>query len=269
MMKNKLPKLMALDLDGTVVDDSGRPTPRVKRAIENLKSNGVQIVFVTGRPPRWMYQISESFDSGIAIIANGALLYDLKKQNIVESRLLDIENQIEIVKRLRTLNNIPAFAREWIDGFNREKNYIPRWDDGIDPVGVEKIEETIQDAVYKMLVQSKTPKTSPDIFLEEINSKISDLAEVTYCNLGVSLVEISRKGANKKNALEDFASKLGINQNEVFAIGDNINDFEMLKWAGQSWVMASGHPNGSQFATKIAPEFENDGVAQVIEELLR
>lgn len=261
------PALIALDLDGTVVNEDGVASFRNIQAIEKMQELGSKIVFVTGRPPRWMSQISDQFNNGHAIIANGALLYDLATNQTYPLEVITEETQQTIISKIRNAGNKVAFALEGINFYSREKDYIPRWDDGNDPIGVFKIEESIKAPAYKILAQSKVADISADDFLSEIRHTLGRTASATYCNTGVSLVEISAIKANKAHGLSEYAKKYNISNSNVYAFGDNVNDFEMLAWSKHSWIMESGHPDGVKFAKYVAPGFEHDGLAQILETL--
>ena len=112
---------------------------------------GIEIFFVTGRPPRWMPEIKEAFGIGKAICGNGAMLYDLQNDKVLEQWLMDAEDILESVKRLRAAIPQISFAVESHNYFHREKIYIPRWDVGLDNIGVERIEEVITSPSLKLL----------------------------------------------------------------------------------------------------------------------
>ena len=76
------PKLIATDLDGTIVQHSGVITDRTKAAFDSANNLGIEIFFVTGRPPRWMPEIKATFDYGKAICGNGAMLWDLHEEKV-------------------------------------------------------------------------------------------------------------------------------------------------------------------------------------------
>ena len=264
-MRLPLPKLIAIDLDGTILDDSGKASDRTISALKMLEDASVEVVFVTGRPPRWMFQVSEQFKSGKAIIANGAMIYDLSSSKIEREWLISVGDQAEIFRRIRNSTQEVNMAIEWGENFVREKSYMPRWDDGNDPEGCQLIEDKAVQDVYKILIQNKDPRYKPDLMLEEISSLVVDIAETTYCNLGVPLIEISRKGVNKGTALAAYAMQIGIDASNTWCFGDNVNDFPMLAWASESWIMENGHPEGRKIAKYVAPSFLDDGVAQVLE----
>ena len=74
----KRPKLIATDLDGTIVPHYGKISDRTKAAFTAAHELGIEIFYVTGRPPRWMVEIAETFSFGKGILGNGALYYDIQ-----------------------------------------------------------------------------------------------------------------------------------------------------------------------------------------------
>ena len=81
------------------------------------------------------------------------------------------------------------------------------------------------------------------------------------------LVEISAAGITKAATLERVSAELGVGADDVVAFGDMPNDIAMLEWAGTSYAMANGHPSAIAAAGRTAPRNDEDGVAQVLEEL--
>jgi len=104
------PKVIATDLDGTIVSSYERITSRTVAAFTAARDAGVEIFFVTGRPPRWMREIKETFGFGNAICANGAMHYDLLGEKVIEEWLIPLENQFEFVKRMREAVPSISFA---------------------------------------------------------------------------------------------------------------------------------------------------------------
>jgi hydroxymethylpyrimidine pyrophosphatase-like HAD family hydrolase len=101
------------------------------------------------------------------------------------------------------------------------------------------------------------------------DSTVGDFLTVTHSNPHESLLEISALGVSKGSTLAKVAEKLGISRDDAVTFGDNPNDLSMLAWSGRSYAMKTGHPATHAIATGIAPECNDDGVAQVIEELLK
>jgi hypothetical protein len=262
------PKLIASDLDGTIVAHYGDVTQRTIDAFRKAHSMGVVIYFVTGRPPRWMPEIKEAFGIGNAICGNGAMLYDLHNDTVIEEWLIPIEAQIETVRRLRAAIPQISFAVESHNYFHREKAYIPRWDVGLDNIGVERIEEVITSPALKLLARCSQQELSSDEMLAIAKTELDGVVTVTHSNPSDSLLEISALGVSKGMTLAKIAARLGIDASDCVSFGDNPNDFSMLEWCGRSFAMADGHPEGPQHAKGIAGPCEEDGVAIIIEQLL-
>jgi len=262
------PKLIASDLDGTIVAHYGNVTQRTIDAFRKAHSMGVEIFFVTGRPPRWMPEIKEAFGIGGAICGNGAMLYDLHNDKVLEEWLIPVDTQLEAVKRLRKAIPEISFAVESHNYFHREKIYIPRWDVGLDNVGVEKIEEVITSPALKVLARCSQQEHTSDEMLAIAKVELDGLATVTHSNPNDSLLEISALGVSKGMTLAKIAARLGIDASDCVSFGDNPNDFSMLEWCGRSFAMVDGHPEGPKHAKGIAGPCEEDGVAIIIEQLL-
>ena len=262
------PKLIATDLDGTIVAHYGDITQRTIDTFKKAHAMGVEIFFVTGRPPRWMPEIKEAFGIGNAICGNGAMLYDLHNDAVIEEWLIPVDAQLETVTRLRKAIPQISFAVESHNYFHREKAYIPRWDVGLDNVGVEKIEEVITSPALKLLARCSQQELSSDEMLAIAKVELEGIATVTHSNPSDSLLEISALGVSKGLTLAKMAARLGIDASECVSFGDNPNDFSMLEWCGRSFAMADGHPEGPLHAKGVAGPCEEDGVAIIIEQLL-
>ena len=161
-----------------------------------------------------------------------------------------------------------TFAVENFDGFHREQRYNPRWDKGQDDQGVSLIEEHLSKPAIKFLVRSESEEISADEMLSLADANVGEFLTVTHSNPHESLLEISAFGVSKGSTLEKVAASLNIASSDAVAFGDNPNDLSMLAWAGRSYAMKTGHPATHAIATAIAPECNEDGVAQVLEELL-
>jgi Cof subfamily protein (haloacid dehalogenase superfamily) len=267
-LSGRRPKLIATDLDGTIVNHDGTISDRTVATFKRARDMGIEIFFVTGRPPRWMPEIREAFGFGNAICGNGAMLYDLLEDKVLEEWLISVEDQRETIKRLRLAIPEISFAVESHSYFHREKAYIPRWDVGLDNVGVDSIEEIIQSPALKLLARCSEQKLSSDVMLETAIPVLDGLVTVTHSNPHDSLLEISAINVSKGATLAKMAARLGIDAADCVTFGDNPNDFSMLAWSGRSYAMASGHPDGLKVAKSVAEPCEEDGVARAIEALL-
>jgi len=121
---SKRPKLIATDLDGTIVRHDGSISARTVAAFSKANSMGIHIYFVTGRPPRWMNEIRDAFGFGEAICGNGAMLYDLKTSTVTEEWMISKEIQSEVAQRMRVAMPPISFAIESHDYYHREKSLL-------------------------------------------------------------------------------------------------------------------------------------------------
>jgi hydroxymethylpyrimidine pyrophosphatase-like HAD family hydrolase len=215
-----------------------------------------------------MPEIKEAFGIGGAICGNGAMLYDLHNDKVLEEWLMPVEAQLETAKRLRAAIPQISFAVESHNYFHREKIYIPRWDVGLDNVGVDRIEEIITSPSLKMLARCSQQELSSDEMLEIALRELDGLVTVTHSNPSDSLLEISALGVSKGMTLAKIAARHGIEAADCVSFGDNPNDFSMLEWCGRSFAMVDGHPDAPKYAKGIAGPCEEDGVAIIIEQLL-
>ncbi len=265
---NKRPKLIATDLDGTIVSHNGEISQRTIEAFTRAKNLGIHIFFVTGRPPRWMGEIREAFGFGEAICCNGAMLYDLMNDIVLEEWMISIEEQFEIVRRMRIAMPEMSFAVESNDHYNREIRYIPKWDTGLDDEGIDKIEEIISRPALKVLGRCSNLEFTSDEMVEVAARELEGLVTVTHSAADDSLIEISALNISKGGSLALVAKRLGLTAQDCVSFGDNPNDFSMLEWASRSYSIEGGHPDASSFAKGVAQSCSNDGVAKIIEQLL-
>ncbi len=257
------PRLVASDLDGTIVRTDGTVSERTLAAIAAVERAGVPFVMVTGRPVRWMPDIAEKTGHrGVAICANGAIAYDLHTEQIVRSSLLTADSARAVAAALRQAIPGIAFAVERLDsGFAHEPSYVPRWDSS-DPRTQAHIDELLTGDVVKLLARHED--LDSDELLAAAQSAVAEGATLTHSN-GDGLLEISAAGVSKASGLAAYAEERGIAQAAVTAFGDMPNDLPMLTWAGHGVAMANAHPEVLEAADEITASNDDHGVALVLE----
>jgi Cof subfamily protein (haloacid dehalogenase superfamily) len=261
-------RLVATDLDGTVVRPDGTISPRTVAAFDACERAGVDVVFVTGRPPRWLDTVVEQTGHrGLVLCANGALVYDLAAERVVRSHTISRANVLEVRSRLRDAVPDATFALETLAGFRREERYLTRWDTGAESL-VGPIEDMLVDdpGVLKLLCRNESG--SSDELLDLARDLLDGIAKPTHSNPNDTLLEVSALGVSKARTVAELAEERGIEQADVVAFGDMPNDLELLAWAGRGYAMTGGHPDAIAAAPHLAPSCEDDGVAQVLERLL-
>jgi HAD superfamily hydrolase (TIGR01484 family) len=215
-----------------------------------------------------MNEVREAFSFGTGVCGNGAVIYDFHKNEILEEWLISVEDLNKATQALRASMPSAVFAVENHDGFHREQKYLARWDLGIDDAGSAQIEEHFDQPAMKFLVRSLNHELSSDEMLEIAQKELKGIATATHSNSSESLLEISAVGVSKGETLAKLAQRLNISASDVITFGDNPNDISMLEWSGRSYAMATAHPAAQAAAKSIAPECNDDGVAQVLEELI-
>lgn len=259
-------RLIATDLDGTIVREDGTVSRRTLAAFEAAAAGGIRIVFVTGRPPRWMQEIvTETGHRGVAVCANGAYVYDMGTDSVVETFAMAAESARTAVKLVREAIPGASFGVEILDGFGHEPRYTPRWNP--EPLlGIGPIDQFLTKPVAKLLVRDDS--LTGDVMLERASAVLDGVVEVTHSNTNDSLLELSARGVNKASTLQRLASEWGITADEAVAFGDMPNDVPMLAWAGRSFAMGDSHPSVLAAATDAIGTVQDDAVAGVLEELL-
>jgi Cof subfamily protein (haloacid dehalogenase superfamily) len=258
------PRVVATDLDGTIVRSDGSISARTRAALTAAEQAGAMVVIVTGRPPRWLHGIAEQTGHhGLAICANGALVYDLHTEQVVESHLMEVADAQRLVDELRAAIPGLAFGVEGVEvGFAHEPSYRPRWTTD-DSTLVAEIERLLSAPVAKVL--GRHEQMGSDELLARARAVVGDeLATLTHSSRD-GLLEISAAGISKASTLEAVCAERGLGASEAVAFGDMPNDLPMLAWAGHSVAVANAHPDVLAAADEVTASSDDDGVAQVLE----
>jgi hydroxymethylpyrimidine pyrophosphatase-like HAD family hydrolase len=257
-------KLVATDLDGTLLHTDGTVTERTRRALTAVEDRGVTVVFVTGRPIRWMEDLwAHVGGHGLAICSNGGVVYDVHARAVSRARTIPVEIGLEVGDILRAAIPGVTFALEQVDGFSREPDFAPRLPP---PEGlvVGPLASILDDTAVKLLARHED--LDPEKFWAEVESHVGHLVTTTWSSTG-ALVEMSADGVTKASTLELLCAERDVAAEQVVAFGDMPNDLPMLEWAGTSYAMANAHPTVRRLATHVAPSNEEEGVAATLEEL--
>jgi Cof subfamily protein (haloacid dehalogenase superfamily) len=269
------PRLIATDLDGTLLRDDKTVSPRTVAALAAAEQAGIDVFFVTGRPARWMDVVSDHVHGhGLAICGNGAAVVDLHggpgAHRFVKVRELPRQNALDAVGLLRDAAPGTVYAVEQTYGFHQEPDYpklhmeapddLAPAEELLAPDGVASREPILKILAYH-------PTLDPDAFLTVARLSVGDRANVTRSSPS-ALLELSGPEVSKASTLALCCAERGISHEEVVAFGDMPNDLEMLTWAGRSYAMGNAHPDVLAAASGRTAANNEDGVAVVIEQLL-
>lgn len=263
-------KLIATDLDGTLLGPAATLSPRTLDALHLARRAGVVVAAATGRGWQSTVQVLEP-DPVIrhAVCSNGALQFDRASGEIVRFDAIDQPAVAVAAATVRACVDDVGMGWELSDGtFGWDEVFLDH-----NPAlelrdGHRRVDELpVHDppaAVLKMLVSARG--LGEEQLYERLHPHMPDDVETTAS--GISFVEITGRGVHKAMALQVLCDDLGIAAADVVAFGDNRNDVAMLGWAGRGYAMANAHPAALEAADHEAPHHAEDGVARVIESLL-
>lgn len=260
-------KLLAIDIDGTLLDDNNQITPETLNALQQVQEQGLTITLATGRLYLDSFYFAKKLNLSIPmILLHGALIQSYEGKVLVKkdlphrivSKLVKIAREKDVSFQVfRTDCLVMEKRTNWNDLYlkyspnNPEINYVP---------------DILQD--------SKNPLTQ-FAFLGE-KSEISQLKEMIEKQLGndvsvacvhPNLLEIVAPGVSKGNALKELAVMIDIPLSQTIAIGDNYNDIEMLKTAGLGVAMDNAPQEVKEAADFITKDNNHNGIAYFLSQL--
>lgn len=266
-------KLIAIDMDGTLLNSNNEISKRNLAALYKAREKGLHVVLNTGRILRSAFYYANSIELNNPVIAcNGAIITCKDEEDIIYENKMSIETSKEIFKisdefdmKYYFYNRDTFFAKELHDGVKKfYGNNGEAWtEQGIKVEVSEDITEIVGreiNEIYKF------------VFIEEDRDKLlnfrKELDSIKGINVSSSWynnIEIMNEGVSKGEALEYLCNALKIEKSEVIAIGDNENDISMLQMAGLAVAMENGDDIAKEYSHIITGTNNEDGVAQIIE----
>lgn len=284
-------KLIAVDLDGTLLNSYGEVTDYSKKIIKKLIENGIKFIIASGRPIDSIKTIANEIGSDEYFIAgNGSLIYDIKRNQNIYEKYLSKSKILEIIK-LCEKNSISynVYTDKTILATSLKYNVLYYYKENLKKEEDKKTNIHIVDNVYEYVSNLKKDKflkiticdDNKNVF-NAIMKKIKnisgiDVLDVSHMsrkviNQGTEEVpieyyytEISLSNVDKWTAIEYLIEQLGIKKEEVIAIGDNMNDKKMIENAGVGIVMEGSTPEVTKVADDIAIGNNDDGATKILQ----
>ena len=262
-------KLLALDLDGTLLNQNQKISQRNIRVINKAKENGVNIVIATGRTNLGAENYFKELGLQEYLISyNGALIQNIRENIIIKHiplpldktlEILDFVNENNLYANLYLNNNVYANkAGEELEYYKRIMN--------IEPILIEgRIDKFLNKPSTKLLIIEKN-LVKVDEILSVLRNNFSSSLNITKSI--EDCIDVMSKNVSKGKALSDLTSKLGIKPEEVAAVGDGDNDLEMIKFAGRSAAVANAETSIKENADYITASNDEHGVAEFIEKFI-
>lgn len=265
-----LPLLIASDVDGTLLDDDEKVSPRTKAAVTAAVEAGTKFVLATGRPPRWVQPVVDALGfAPMAVCANGAVLYDPATDRIVSAHTLSADLLGELADIATRVIPGAGLAVERVGRsahdaatpqFVSSPGYEHAW---LNPDNTEvSLEDLLSAPAIKLLVR-KAGARSADM-AAALAEHVAGIGDITY-STNNGLIEVMPSGISKATGVADVARPLGISAEEVVTFGDMPNDVPMLEWAGLGVAMGHAHPEALEAADEVTATNNDDGVARVLE----
>ncbi|MTI46282.1 Cof-type HAD-IIB family hydrolase [Sporosalibacterium faouarense] len=259
-------KLVALDMDGTLLDDNLEISKKNKDSIINLVNKGTHVILATGRTFKAASFYAKELNLDIPIITyNGSLIKEVITEKILYSRHISNNVAREILKVGEELDvYIKVYIDDvlYIEGEVEEAVSFSR-NHRIDYKVIGKLSENINKDPYMIVFKDDTRKINKII---EYLKKSKDLP-VSFTLSTPNSLEIMDKGVSKANALEYLTNKLGIQSNEVIAVGNSLNDYEMISWAGLGIAMKNSDKQLLDKWDTISKYDNNeDGISHILAE---
>lgn len=265
-------RLIATDLDGTLIGTDGRVSERTRAALDAARDVGIATIPVTARQPIGLRPIAEQagFD-GWALCGNGAYGVHLTtgEHLFAEEIPPDVQQQLADALREVLPDLVFASVRDAGEGFVAQEGYAALAqlsDHKRDPgtMGGVPLADVLGAPSLKLVIRH------PSIPIPEVFETLRSLGltgfEATMS--GAPFVEVMAQGVTKATGLAQVCARLGVDSDEVLAFGDALNDLEMLEWAGHGVAVANAIDAVRHAADEVTASNEGDGVAVVIERIL-
>lgn len=253
-----LPRLLALDIDGTLLEPGGRIDDATVAAVHGAMAAGARIVLVTGRATFELAPVVEALGlrDGYAICSNGAVLAELSTGRVLSSHTFEPKESVG-----RILDEVPhaLVAVEEVGVGYAVTEPFPSGE-LIGPQRLERLTTMLATPVTRAIVRD--PHSS-------VNDFVRLLASLhlpgTTCTVGYKAwFDLAPEGVTKGSSLAELAGMLGIAAADVLAIGDGRNDLEIIRWAGRGVAMGQAPPEVRLAADDVTADVSRLGAAQEI-----
>lgn len=287
-------KLVAIDLDGTMLNHYGEITPKTKEVVKKCIDNGIEIVLASGRPIDSIKAIAKELGiEGYFIAGNGALVYDIKNDQTVYKNYMKKEKVLEIIKICEE-NSIAynVYTDKTILTKGLKFNVLYYYKENLKKEEEKKTNISIVENMYDYVKNSEEQDFLKITICDENSSifnsiikKIKEINEIEVLEVShmsrkiiqqgteeipveYFYTEISANHVDKWDAIQFLMKKLELKREEIMAIGDNINDKKMIENAKLGIAMKGSTPNVINVADDVTETNDNEGVAKALEKYL-
>ena len=284
-------KLVVIDLDGTMLNSYGVVTNETKIAIKKIEEHGIEVVIASGRPIDSIKEIAKEIESQNYFIAgNGAIIYDIKNDEIIYEKTLSKEKVLEIIKiceensisyNIYTENEILATSLKYNVLYYHKENLKKEESKKTKINLVKDMYEYVknkEDARFLKITICDENKTVFNSIIRKVKEiKDIEVLEISHMSrktikqgteefeISYYYTEISTGNVDKWNAIEFLMEKLKIDKEEIMAIGDNLNDKKMIENAGLGVAMGQSTPTILELEDEVTSSNDEEGISKILQ----
>lgn len=285
-------KLIAIDLDGTLLNSYGQISEKNRNALNKAKEHNAEIIIASGRTTDSVRNIANDIGAKSYIICgNGSLIYDLQKEEIIYDKFIDKKKALQIIE-ICEQNSIyyNIYTENMVITKTLNNNVLFYYQENASKPDNKKTKINIVQDIYKYVEELEnqnilkiTISDSNSIIFNGIIRKLRNIKDIDVLDVAhmsrkiiktgteetvieYYYTEITSKNVDKWYAIEYLMDKLNIQRQEVMAIGDNVNDKMMIENAGCGVAMGNSAPYIKESADIVVSNNNEDGVAEAIEQ---
>lgn len=265
-------KLVAIDLDGTLLTDDKKISPHNLEVLKKAKAQGVKVVLCTGRPlaaiTPFIEQLGLNEPGDYSITFNGGLVQKNDTGEILSKSALTLAD-VQRISQLMVELALPVdvLSEELVLQLPTAPDYPSIYPqlNGLLTFQSAKLADLTEDGLYNKVVMAYDQD-----YLDQQIAKIPDRFKKDYevIKTRSNLLEFMPKGVTKAFGLAHLAAHLGLTSDEIMALGDEENDLSMIEYAGMGVAMANAVEKVRQAANYITASNEEDGVAKAVEKFV-
>ncbi len=260
-------RLVALDVDGTLVDTDMLVSPRLRRTIKSAQEAGVLLTLATGRGPRSIMPLVQDLGFTMPQICyQGGLIYDVKRAQILHRTTLSLALAQEAIAWAQSAQadiSVYIDGRVYLESLRHSPAFYDRWF-GLPIHVVPDLAAAVTHNPEKVLFTAES--SVADTIHQTLTQRFGRRLQVLRTH--EMFVELVANGSSKGQALAWLAHEFGIERAQVMAIGDSENDLSMVSWAGLGIAMGNAVPDVKAAADWIAPSVQEDGAAVALEQFV-
>lgn len=265
-------KLIAIDIDGTLVNSKKEITPLVKEALQKAKENGKKIVICTGRPlsgaQRYLDELGLNHQDDQYVVSFNGAVVESTNGEVIFKKGLDYQEYIDLEAIARKLNlHFHAVSLDRLYTANRNIGHYTIYNSRV--VKLEVAYRTPEE-MKKIPIIKCMYIDEPKYLDSKLTSPLFDSMKnrVVFSKTEPFYYEATAAGVDKGSGLKTLCDYLGIKQENVMALGDQANDMPMLKYAGFGVAMGNAVEVTKKIADKVTTDCDHDGVAKAINQIL-